>query len=66
LDIAKTIALGATLGGLAGPFLKAAVESADAVVDQIQLFQQIIKVTMFSSGCENLQDLSKVIERTSL
>src|SRR6185436_6571518 len=37
LDIAKCIALGATLGGMAGPFLKAAAISAENVIESIKL-----------------------------
>ena len=66
MDIAKAIALGATLGGLAGPFLKAAVNSSEAVVNQIKLFQQVLKITMFSTGSSTLEDLTKTIERTAL
>src|SRR5512143_202616 len=39
LDIAKCIALGATLGGMAGQFLKAAAVSTEKVLDMIRLTQ---------------------------
>jgi isopentenyl-diphosphate Delta-isomerase len=35
IDIAKAIALGASIGGMAGPFLKAAVVSVDAVAETL-------------------------------
>ena len=43
LDIAKCIALGATLGGMAGPFLKAAAVSTENVVETIQLIARQIQ-----------------------
>ena len=57
LDVAKSIALGATLGGMAGSFLRsAAVSTADAV-SLMQLTQRQIKVTMFAAGIAGLADL---------
>jgi len=53
LDIAKCIALGATLGGMAGSFLKAAAVSTEKVVDVIELVKKQFKVTMFSLGISN-------------
>jgi isopentenyl-diphosphate delta-isomerase len=58
LDIAKCIALGATLGGMAGPFLKAAVESLDATLQVIAEVQREIQVCMFAAGAGNLHALS--------
>lgn len=63
LDIAKCIALGAKLGGMAGPFLKAAVQSTKSVIDQIQLIQQSIKITMFATGCSTLVEFPSKIRR---
>jgi len=63
LDIAKSIALGAVLGGMAGPFLKAASLSTGAVVQAILEVRREIQVTMFAAGAGNLQDLpGKLIE----
>jgi isopentenyl-diphosphate delta-isomerase len=56
-DIAKCIVLGATLGGMAGPFLKAAAISAEKAVEFIKLIQLQLKVTMFAAGVGQLQDL---------
>jgi isopentenyl-diphosphate delta-isomerase len=58
LDIAKTIALGAALGGMAGTFLKAAAISTDEVIQAIMLTLQQIRITMFASGASALADLS--------
>jgi isopentenyl-diphosphate delta-isomerase len=58
LDIAKCIALGAALGGMASPFLKAAATSPEAVVEAIQLAAAEIRICMFATGCATLDDLS--------
>ncbi len=50
LDIVKCIALGASLGGMAGQFLKAAAVSAEKVVKLIKLTQRQIQVAMFAAG----------------
>ena len=50
LDIAKSIALGTTLGGMAGPFLQAAMLSTEKVVEMIELTKHQIEVTMFATG----------------
>ena len=57
LDIAKCIALGATLGGMAGQFLKAAAISTDNVIEMIKLTKRQIEVTMFATGNANLKEL---------
>ena len=58
LDIAKCIALGATLGGLAGPFLKAASKSTEEIMQRIELFQLQLKISMFSTGASTIRSLS--------
>lgn len=58
LDIAKCMALGATLGGMAGNFLKAAAVSTEKAVERIRLTQEQIRVSMFASGSLTLSDLS--------
>ena len=64
LDIAKCIALGATLGGMAGQFLKAAAFSTEQAVDLIKLTKRQIEVTMFAAGVGSLDGLKdgKLIE----
>ena len=57
LDIAKCIALGATLGGMAGQFLKAAAVSTENAVDMMKLTKRQIEVTMFAAGVETLEGL---------
>ncbi len=57
LDIAKCIALGATLGGMAGPFLKAADVSSEKAAEMMKLTQKQIQVTMFAAGIGSLKQL---------
>ncbi|HSF80308.1 MAG TPA: type 2 isopentenyl-diphosphate Delta-isomerase [Anaerolineales bacterium] len=57
VDIAKCIALGATLGGLASPFLKAAVQSEEKVIQTIQDINREIKICMFAVGAMDMQAL---------
>jgi isopentenyl-diphosphate delta-isomerase len=57
VDIAKCIALGATLGGMAGPFLKAANDSPEKVFETIQELSREIQVCMFACGARNIQAL---------
>jgi isopentenyl-diphosphate Delta-isomerase len=58
LDIAKCIALGATLGGMAGQFLKAAAVSTEKAIEIIKLTKRQIEVTMFAAGVEKLEGLA--------
>jgi isopentenyl-diphosphate delta-isomerase len=58
LDIAKSIALGATLGGMAGQFLKAASISTEKTVEMMKLTKRQIEVTMFTVGAERLESLA--------
>jgi isopentenyl-diphosphate delta-isomerase len=61
LDIAKCIALGATLGGMAGNFLKAAAISTEKAVDVMKLTKRQIEVTMFACGVDKLEGLKNRI-----
>jgi isopentenyl-diphosphate delta-isomerase len=66
LDIAKCIALGATLGGMAGQFLKAAAVSTEKAVEMMKLTKRQIEVTMFMTGSASLGDLAKNIKLKKL
>jgi len=59
VDLAKCIALGATLGGMAAPFLRSAVESPQAVHERIRLTVAQLRVAMFAAGCATLDTLSR-------
>lgn len=60
VDIAKSIALGAELGGMASPFLKAAVKSTRAVVETINEVSRELQVAMFAAGAGNIAALQAV------
>jgi isopentenyl-diphosphate delta-isomerase len=57
VEIAKCIALGAQLGGMAGPFLKAAIQSVEVAIQIVQETQREIQVCMFATGSGTLQEL---------
>ncbi len=59
LDIAKSIALGAKMGGMASPFLKAASISVETTIETINEIRREIQVCMFVTGSANLEQLSK-------
>ena len=57
LDLTKALALGADLGGMAGPFLKAADVSAQAVAQLAEETAHVLRIAMFCLGITALQDL---------
>ncbi len=59
IDVAKSIALGATIGGMAGPFLKAAAESVEAVSQLIAILSSQIRIAMLCSGARSIADLQR-------
>ncbi len=59
IDIAKCIALGAAAGGMAGPFLKAADQSAEAVDQLIRELSAQIRIAMLCSGASIIAELQK-------
>jgi isopentenyl-diphosphate delta-isomerase len=64
-DIAKCLALGASLGGLAGPFLKAAAVSSDTVSAVIAELARELRIAMFAAGAGTLAALqaTPLVER---
>jgi isopentenyl-diphosphate Delta-isomerase len=65
LDIAKCIALGASLGGMAGPFLKAASQSLEATLTAIHETRRELQVTLFASGSANLSALRGKLRKST-
>lgn len=57
MDLAKVLALGADLGGLAGPFLKAAAISAEAVADLAAEMADVLRTVMFCLGITRIEAL---------
>lgn len=60
IDVAKAIAFGADLAGLAQPFLEAAMESADRVAEKIERTVRELRITMFCVGARTLDELRAV------
>jgi isopentenyl-diphosphate delta-isomerase len=57
VDVAKCLALGSSLGGMASPFLKAAALSVEDTIQVIQELQREIQVCMFATGAANVAAL---------
>jgi len=57
VDIAKCIALGANIGGMASPFLKAAAISVDETLMTIREIKREIQVAMFAAGVKDIEAL---------
>jgi isopentenyl-diphosphate delta-isomerase len=60
VDGAKCIALGAELFGMAGPFLRAATLSDQAVYDEIEIILRQLRVVMLCTGARDLAALQRV------
>jgi isopentenyl-diphosphate delta-isomerase len=61
LDVAKAIALGSNLVGLAAPFGKAALISQTEVEKLIERLSLELRVAMFGVGAKSLKDLKKAV-----
>lgn len=59
IDIAKSIALGANLGGMAGIFLRAADKSLEETINLMKMIVEQIQIAMFASGSRTLKDLTR-------
>ena len=59
IDVAKSIALGATLAGMAGAFLRAAAQSAEATVEVVRLIQRQLQIAMFAAGAQDIAALQR-------
>ncbi len=59
IDIAKCLALGASLAGMAGVFLRIAAHSVEATIQLIEEIQREIQICMFATGCPRVEDLRR-------
>ncbi|MFH1591161.1 MAG: type 2 isopentenyl-diphosphate Delta-isomerase [archaeon] len=57
LDMAKAIALGADMVSVAGPLLRAALRSADAVENMLRRLELELRTAMFGIGAATIEDL---------
>jgi isopentenyl-diphosphate delta-isomerase len=59
VDVAKALALGASLAGLAHPFLEAAMESTERVIEVIDRIVRELRVAMLCVGAADLEQLRR-------
>jgi isopentenyl-diphosphate delta-isomerase len=57
IDAAKCIALGATLCGMAGPFLRAASVGPEALKELVDQISRQLRICMFSTGARDIHML---------
>ena len=57
IDIAKCIALGASMGGMAHGFLTAAADSAEKLLEKLEILSRQFRTVMFATGSKNIEDL---------
>lgn len=63
VDVAKAIALGADLAGMAYPFLGPATESPDRVADTVRRIVHELKICMFCLGVKTVAELRQATLR---
>ncbi len=59
VDVAKALALGAHLAGMAGPFLKRAMNSTAEVMEEIDIVREVLAITMFCTGSGSVPALRR-------
>ncbi len=59
IDVAKCIALGASLGGMAGLFLKSAVAGEENTINTIREIESEIRICMFAAGAADISGLKQ-------
>jgi len=66
MDVAKAIALGADIAGIAAPLLRAANVSDEAVIESMAEIIKGLRITMFCIGASNISELkgSPFLEKT--
>lgn len=57
MDVAKAIALGADMAGMAGPFLRVAAEGVQAVLDMAEEILETLRTAMFCIGAATIAQL---------
>ncbi len=57
VEVAKCIALGANVAGLASPLLKAAAQSVEAAEEALEILATQLRVAMFCTGCRDMTAL---------
>ena len=57
VDVAKCVALGASMCGLAGPLLRAADQGPEAVVEKLGELTDTLRIAMFATGCATIDEM---------
>jgi isopentenyl-diphosphate delta-isomerase len=60
LDVAKSLAMGASLAGAALPLLRPATKDKEAVVRVMNAYIRALRITMFLTGCKEVTQLAGV------
>lgn len=60
IDVVKCLALGASLCGMAGPFLHAAARSTTKVLELIETVTLQLRTAMFAAGCANIESVNSL------
>jgi isopentenyl-diphosphate delta-isomerase len=60
MDVAKALALGADLAGMAYPFLRPATESPERVAEQVARIVRELKICMFCLGVKTVAELRSI------
>jgi isopentenyl-diphosphate delta-isomerase len=59
MDVAKSLAMGASLAGMALPMLAPATRSPEEVVKALEVYVRALRISMFLTGCKNLSELMR-------
>ncbi len=59
-ECAKAIAMGASLAGMAAPFLKPAMEGPESVIKYLEKIISELKHTMHKAGARNVEELKRI------
>ncbi len=60
VDVAKSLALGASLAGMASPILRSAMEGSNKVKEKLRFVEEELKNAMFLVGAESTQQLKNI------
>ena len=60
LDVAKSLAIGASLAGTALPLLKPATKDCQAVVKAMNAYIRALRISMFLTGSKDISELGRV------
>jgi isopentenyl-diphosphate Delta-isomerase len=60
LDVAKSLAIGASLAGTALPLLKPATKDSQAVITAMNAYFRALRISMFLTGSKDISELSRV------